>query len=157
MILCTCILNYNPCSQYFQYFDLSLAQLRERELAVHKVYSLTLLRPNFDRTMLNQRFNEITAPLREPLGPEDTPERLDAECQAAQDFIDNGVLLGPFDSLPQADCSYPVEPLTDDEQAEKEAYLKDGFPDWSRRDFQQLVRALEANSWYITCLLYCDL
>ncbi|KIM79892.1 hypothetical protein PILCRDRAFT_89952 [Piloderma croceum F 1598] len=90
-------------------FDPALAQLQERELAVHK------------------RLNEITAPLREPLGPEDTPEKLDAECQAAQDFIDN------------------AEPLTDEEQAQKEAYLEDSFPDWSRRDFQQLIRALEVN------------
>jgi len=42
-------------------------------------------------------------------------------------------------------CS--AEPLTEEEQAQKEAYLEDGFPDWSRRDFQQLVRALEANGW----------
>lgn len=91
--------------------------------------------------------------MREPLGPEDTPEKLETERQAAQDFIDNGALLGPFDSLPQADGSYPAEPLTEEEQAQKEAYLEDGFPDWSRRDFQQLVRALEANGWYVTCLL----
>jgi hypothetical protein len=38
--------------------------------------------------------------LREPPGPEDTPEKLEAERQAAQDFIDNGALLGPYDSLP---------------------------------------------------------
>jgi len=97
--------------QDFQFFDPALAQLQERELAVHK------------------RLNGITAPLREPLSPEDTPERLEAERQAAQDFIDN------------------AEPLTEEEQAQKEAYLEDGFPDWSRRDFQQLVRALEANGW----------
>jgi hypothetical protein len=31
-------------------------------------------------------------PLREPQGPEDTPEKLEAECQAVQDVIDNGKL-----------------------------------------------------------------
>jgi SWI/SNF-related matrix-associated actin-dependent regulator of chromatin subfamily A member 5 len=110
--------------------------LQEHKLAVHKVCLFTLLQPNFDRIISFQRLNEIAAPLQEPLGPEHTPEKLDAECQAAQDFIDNGALLGPFDSLPQADCSYPAEPLTDEEQAQKEASLEDGFPDWSRRDLQ---------------------
>ena len=38
-----------------------------------------------------------------------------------------------------------AEPLTADEQAQKEAYLENGFPDWSRRDFQQLIRTLEGN------------
>jgi len=40
-----------------------------------------------------------------------------------------------------------TEPPTKEEQAQKEAYLEDGFPDWSRLDFRQLVRALEANRW----------
>jgi hypothetical protein len=35
-------------------------------------------------------FRRLNA-LREPQGPEDTPEALEAERQAAQDFIDNGV------------------------------------------------------------------
>lgn len=35
--------------------------------------------------------------------------------------------------------------LDDDEQVKKEAYLEEDFPDWSWRDFQQFVRALEAN------------
>jgi SWI/SNF-related matrix-associated actin-dependent regulator of chromatin subfamily A member 5 len=30
----------------------------------------------------------------------------------------------------------------------KEEYIKQGFPEWSRRDFQQLVRGLETNGWY---------
>jgi len=41
---------------------------------------------------------------------------------------------------------YPAEPLTEEEQAQM-TYLEDSFPDWSRRDFQQLVRTLEANGW----------
>jgi SWI/SNF-related matrix-associated actin-dependent regulator of chromatin subfamily A member 5 len=40
-----------------------------------------------------------------------------------------------------------AEPLTDAEQAEKEALIRKGFEDWSRRDFQQFVRALEAYGW----------
>jgi len=31
--------------------------------------------------------------------------------------------------------------------AEKDAYIEEGFPDWSRRDFQQFIRALEAYGW----------
>ena len=37
-----------------------------------------------------QRANDIPATLREPAGPEDTPEKLEEERQAAQEFIDNG-------------------------------------------------------------------
>ncbi|KAF8232381.1 SNF2 family DNA-dependent ATPase [Tricholoma matsutake] len=97
--------------QDFQFFPPELAQLQERELAVHK------------------RLNGIVATVREPQGPEDTPEKLEEERQAAQDFIDN------------------AEPLTEEELAEKEAYIEEGFPDWSRRDFQQFVKALEAYGW----------
>ncbi|KAG2133375.1 SNF2 family N-terminal domain-containing protein [Suillus cothurnatus] len=96
--------------QDFQFFDPALAQLQERELAVHK------------------RQNGITATLREP-GPDDTPEKLEAERAAAQEFIDT------------------AEPLTEEEQALKEKYTEAGFHDWSRRDFQQFVRALENFGW----------
>ena len=41
------------------------------------------------RTRL-QRANDIPATLREPAGPEDTPEKLEEERQAAQEYIDNG-------------------------------------------------------------------
>ena len=30
---------------------------------------------------------------------------------------------------------------------QQESSLEDGFPDWSQHDFQQFVRALEANGW----------
>ncbi|KAG2134024.1 SNF2 family N-terminal domain-containing protein [Suillus bovinus] len=96
--------------QDFQFFDPALAQLQERELAVHK------------------RQNGITATPREP-GPDDTPEKLEAERAAAQEFIDT------------------AEPLTEEEQALKEKYTEAGFHDWSRRDFQQFVRALENFGW----------
>ncbi|KAH6908618.1 SNF2 family N-terminal domain-containing protein [Coprinopsis sp. MPI-PUGE-AT-0042] len=96
--------------QDFQFFDPRLQELQEREIAVHK------------------RLNGITATLREAQ-PEDTPEKLEEEREAAQQFIDT------------------AEPLTEEEIAEKEAYIADGFPDWSRRDFQQFVKALEAYGW----------
>ncbi|KAL4068818.1 SNF2 family N-terminal domain-containing protein [Scleroderma yunnanense] len=97
--------------QDFQFFDPALAQLQERELAVFK------------------RLNNIPATVRESQNPEDTPEKLEAERAAAQEFIDT------------------AEPLTDAEQALKERYIEDGFHDWSRRDFQQFVRALESYGW----------
>lgn len=43
-------------------------------------------------------------------------------------------------------CS--AEPLTEEEQAEKDALIQQGFEDWSRRDFQQFIRALETYGWY---------
>ncbi|KIJ66629.1 hypothetical protein HYDPIDRAFT_174654 [Hydnomerulius pinastri MD-312] len=97
--------------QDFQFFDPALAQLQERELAVFK------------------RLNGIAATARESQGPDDTPEKLEAERAAAQEFIDT------------------AEPLTEDEQALKEQYSESGFYDWSRRDFQQFVRALESYGW----------
>ncbi|KZP15407.1 hypothetical protein FIBSPDRAFT_1048196 [Athelia psychrophila] len=78
---------------------------------------------------VHKRLNGIAATPREATVPEDTPEKLEEERVVAQEFIDNAV------------------PLDEDEQAKKEAYLEEGFPDWSRRDFQQFVRALEANGW----------
>jgi SWI/SNF-related matrix-associated actin-dependent regulator of chromatin subfamily A member 5 len=44
-----------------------------------------------------------------------------------------------------------AEPLSDEEIAQKEAYIEQGFPDWSRRDFQQFVKGLEAYGWYVAC------
>ncbi|KAK7470113.1 chromatin remodeling complex Adenosinetriphosphatase [Stygiomarasmius scandens] len=96
--------------QDFQFFPPELAALQERELAVHK------------------RSNGITATVRDP-GPDDTPELLEKERAAAQEFIDT------------------AEPLTEEEQALKDQYIEKGFPDWSKRDFQQLVKGLEAYGW----------
>jgi SWI/SNF-related matrix-associated actin-dependent regulator of chromatin subfamily A member 5 len=48
---------------------------------------------------VGQRTNGIAATTREPAGPEDTPEKLEEERQAAQDFIDNGELILYLDGL----------------------------------------------------------
>ena len=53
-------------------------------------------------------------------------------------------LLAPCDA---DDDLYPAELLTEEEQAQKDAYPEDSFPDQSRRDFQQFVRPLEADGW----------
>jgi len=97
--------------QDFQFFPPELAELQERELAVHK------------------RLNGIPAVAREVQGPEDTPDKLEDERVIAQEFIDS------------------AEPLDDYDLERKEGYIKQGFPDWSRRDFQQLVRGLETYGW----------
>lgn len=82
-----------------------------------------------------KRANNIAATLREA-GPDDTEESLEAERAAAQSFIDN------------------AEPLTEEEADQKDVYAGQGFPDWSRRDFQQLVKALEAHGWDETSDVY---
>ena len=68
---------------------------------------------------------------REPQSEDDTPEKLEEERAAAQMVIDT------------------VEPLTEEEVALKEEYAQKGFSDWSRRDFQQFIRALESHGWYV--------
>lgn len=40
-----------------------------------------------------------------------------------------------------------AEPLDDDDMELKEQYVLQGFPDWSRRDFQQLIRGMETYGW----------
>jgi hypothetical protein len=57
------------------FFPSGLAELQEREMAVHK------------------RLNGIPAVAREPKGPEDTPEKLEEERLIAQEFIDTGTPL----------------------------------------------------------------
>jgi len=51
----------------------------------------------------------------------------------------------------------PAEPLDDVELEPKERYIRQGFPDWSRRDFQQLVRGLETHGWCDFIHLLTDL
>jgi SWI/SNF-related matrix-associated actin-dependent regulator of chromatin subfamily A member 5 len=73
---------------------------------------------------------------------------LEEERQAAQDFIDTGMfnIVDPGTGLIS---QIVAEPLTEEEMTLKESYIEQGFPDWSRRDFQQFVRALEAYGWYV--------
>lgn len=100
-----------------------------------------------------QKANDIPATLREPQGPDDTPEKLEEERRAAQEIIDNGTrsVATPLDVLIN---KYTAEPLTEEELAEKEELLTQGFEDWSRRDFQQFIRALESYGWYGHFLLF---
>ncbi|KAJ7623380.1 SNF2 family N-terminal domain-containing protein [Roridomyces roridus] len=78
---------------------------------------------------VHKRLNGIAATARESQAPEDTPERLEEERLAAQELIDT------------------AEPLTEEEIAKKDELVEQGFNDWSRRDFQQFIRALENHGW----------
>ncbi|KAJ3740548.1 SNF2 family N-terminal domain-containing protein [Lentinula detonsa] len=80
---------------------------------------------------VHKRLNGITATVRETTNEDtaDTIAELEAERQKEQEFIDT------------------AEPLTEEEITQKEAYLEQGFPNWSRRDFQQFVKGLEAYGW----------
>ncbi|GAB7350055.1 hypothetical protein MBLNU459_g0725t1 [Dothideomycetes sp. NU459] len=63
--------------------------------------------------------NNIKAPLAE--GEEDDKEQREQDQSLEQQMIDN------------------AEPLTEDEQAEKEQLATEGFGDWNKRDFQQFI------------------
>ncbi|KAJ7695171.1 P-loop containing nucleoside triphosphate hydrolase protein [Mycena rosella] len=87
---------------------------------------------------VHKRLNGIAAAVRESQAAEDTPEILEEERRVAQEFIDN------------------AEPLTEEEIAKKDEYVEQGFPDWSRRDFQQFVKALESHGWGESFELYAS-
>jgi SWI/SNF-related matrix-associated actin-dependent regulator of chromatin subfamily A member 5 len=91
-----------------------------------------------------QKENDVPATIREA-GPDDTEENLEAERAAAQEAIDNGACFDHVDA-PRLMAS-SAEPLAEAEREEKEDLIAEGFEDWSRRDFQQFVRALETYGW----------
>ncbi|KAF8581713.1 SNF2 family DNA-dependent ATPase [Ramaria rubella] len=74
-----------------------------------------------------KRAHEYQVPLRDPQGEEDTPEILEADRAAEQAIIDT------------------AEPLTEEEVTRKEELSRQGFDNWSKRDFQQFVKAVEAH------------
>ena len=67
--------------------------------------------------------------MREVQGSTVSPEELEAERETEQKKIDEAV------------------PLTEEEQTEKEQLISEGFENWSRRDFQQFIKALESHGW----------
>ncbi|KAF8522793.1 SNF2 family N-terminal domain-containing protein [Hysterangium stoloniferum] len=74
-----------------------------------------------------KRAHEYQVPLRDPQNEDETPEMLEAERAAEQATIDN------------------AEPLTEEEIARKEKLSRHGFDNWSKRDFRQFVKAVEAH------------
>jgi SWI/SNF-related matrix-associated actin-dependent regulator of chromatin subfamily A member 5 len=73
-----------------------------------------------------QRINGVTVTLREPQ-PEATPEKLDEEREATQLFIDTATDPYRHPASFQVQCLELVEPLTEEEIAEKEAYIAEDF------------------------------
>ncbi|KDR71944.1 hypothetical protein GALMADRAFT_143302 [Galerina marginata CBS 339.88] len=78
----------------------------------------------------HKRLNDIPAVARKPVTEKDMPEVLEQERIMAQEFIDIPNLWTWTTRLEQ-----------------KEEYIKQGFPDWSCRDLQQLVKAFETYEW----------
>jgi SWI/SNF-related matrix-associated actin-dependent regulator of chromatin subfamily A member 5 len=70
-------------------------------------------------TAFYRKENNLKAPL--PDGPDEDLETREADQELAQQEIDNAV------------------PLTEEEKAEKERLLEEGFPEWNKRDFQQFL------------------
>ncbi|KAF8524094.1 hypothetical protein BU17DRAFT_85172 [Hysterangium stoloniferum] len=74
-----------------------------------------------------KRAHKYQVPLQDPQNEDEAPEMLEAERAAEQAIIDN------------------AEPLTKEETARKEELSRHGFDNWSKRNFQQFVKAVEAH------------
>lgn len=136
-------------SQDFQFFPPGLAQLQERELAVFKVFLDFITDSQFKQslTISNRELMES------PLLCENLKVQMTLRKSWKRSVKPRRSSLTPVRSfiLWNYICLLlTAEPLTEDEMALKESFIEQGFPDWSRRDFQQFVRALEAYGWYVT-------
>ncbi len=99
-----------------------------------------------------RKLMRFRATIREQAGPDVTPEALEAERETEQKKINeckfafrlrsNIVLIAPTSA----------KPLTEEEMAETEGLISQGFQNWSRRDFQQFVRALKNYGWHVNHL-----
>nr|XP_031859137.1 uncharacterized protein CI109_005487 [Kwoniella shandongensis]KAA5526209.1 hypothetical protein CI109_005487 [Kwoniella shandongensis] len=72
----------------------------------------------------HRKAQNYVVPARE-LEEGETTEQVETERQEEQERINN------------------AEPLTEDEVAEKDALVGEGFPDWQRRHFQAFIKAME--------------
>jgi SWI/SNF-related matrix-associated actin-dependent regulator of chromatin subfamily A member 5 len=68
---------------------------------------------------------------------------MEQERKEQQEIIDNGCFS--FCLLLHELTGHVAEPLTEEELLEKEELQKQGFEDWSKRDYQQLIKAYEAH------------
>ncbi|KAG9096339.1 hypothetical protein FRC06_008763 [Ceratobasidium sp. 370] len=91
----------------------------------HQFFSKRFIELQERETAAWKKAQGIQAPLREPVDEDDTPEKLEEERRLEQEEIDN------------------AQPLTEEEQQEKEALQEEGFGNWTKRDFQQFVRGVE--------------
>ena len=92
-------------------------------------------------------------PLREPSEGE-TLEMVEQERKEQQEIIDNGQFYHNECGACNDYLLYSAEPLTDEELLEKEELQKRGFEDWSKRDYQQLIKAYEAHGRYSSLSLF---
>ncbi|KAF8511899.1 hypothetical protein BU17DRAFT_69444 [Hysterangium stoloniferum] len=74
-----------------------------------------------------KRAHKYQVPLKDLQNDDEAPEMLEAERAAEQAIIDN------------------AEPLTKEETARKEELSPHGFDNWSKSNFQQFVKAVEAH------------
>ena len=128
-----------------------MAELQEREYLAYLV-SIYLLSVLFlvHVYSITQKANDIPANLREIPGGM-TPEQVEAELKAEQLKVDEGSFVHHL-QLPSRRFLTKLAaavPLTEDEQIEKEGLIAQGFENWSRRDFQQFIRALETYGWCV--------
>jgi SWI/SNF-related matrix-associated actin-dependent regulator of chromatin subfamily A member 5 len=93
-----------------------------------------------------QQENTIAATLREAKANE-TPEDLEKERLAEQEFIDTGTsrLLSEEYIL----TFLIAVPLTEEETEIKTKAMEQGFESWSRRDYQQFIKGVERVGKYV--------
>lgn len=80
-----------------------------------------------------------------------TPEELEAERAGEQELIDEGLSLPsllPIVPLLTLTIRPPAEPLTAEEEAEKESLAGTGF-DWNKREYQGFIRGCEMHGRYV--------
>lgn len=87
-----------------------------------------------------QKAQNYVVPAREPEAGE-TAEQVEKERLEEQEKINNGKLRRAEIARRLLIC--PAEPLTEEENAEKDALADEGFPDWNRRHFQSFIKGLE--------------
>ena len=106
----------------FQFYPARALQLQEKELLWAK------------------KEVEYQVPLREAKTEDEPAETIEAERKAEQDAIDNGMsaLFSDTNSDP-----FQADEFTEDDAKELEDLLQLGFASWTRREFQQFVKALE--------------
>lgn len=82
---------------------------------------------------MQKKANTVVA-LRED--PKLSAEELEAERAAQQEAIDN------------------AEPLTEDEEEEKEQLTAEGFANWTKREFQAFIRGSEVHGRLVAFLSF---
>lgn len=91
--------------------------------------------------MCSQRENNIKA-TRPTVGGDITEAEADAIQAEEQHLIDTGMYHPRIQLHKYADVACDLaEPLTEEEKADKEEAIQEGFPNWSRREQQRFISA----------------